>query len=118
MILLMVSVREHSLLDALLHTYLSSEVTQFLSICETHIHKITSGAVLASLFRDLVYLCDGLSIIHCNFYCLLQTLMTDTVAKLMDSYISFHLWTDVFFIDTGNWSRRNSLHKSPLPCFG
>ena len=91
-----------SSLDALLHAYLSNEVTQFLSVCETRIQKITSGAVLASLFRDMVYMCDGLSIIHCNFYCLLQTLMTTTVAKLMDSYISFYLNNGVFFIDTGN----------------
>lgn len=48
------------------------EVTNFVDVFGKHIKKVISGSLLASLFRDVVYLCDGLSILHCNIYFLLH----------------------------------------------
>lgn len=45
-----------------------------------------AGSVLASLFGDLVCLCDGLSLIHCNLLFALQPAMLRAVAALMDRY--------------------------------
>lgn len=41
---------------------------------------------MASLFRDLINLCDSLSFIHCNFYSLLQKEMVNAVCHLMENY--------------------------------
>ena len=47
---------------------------------------VIAGSVLASLFGDLVCLCDGLSLIHCNLLFALQPAMLRAVAALMDRY--------------------------------
>ena len=73
-------------IDIILHNYLSSEITNFITILKSHIHFVISGSILSSLFRDLINLCDSLSLIHCNFYSLLQNEMIQAVSQLMDNY--------------------------------
>lgn len=62
------------------------EVTNFVDVFDKHIKKVISGSLLASLFRDVVYLCDGLSILHCNIYFLLHPVMVSAVEELMQQY--------------------------------
>lgn len=62
------------------------EVTNFVDVFGKHIKKVISGSLLASLFRDVVYLCDGLSILHCNIYFLLHPVMVSAVEELMQEY--------------------------------
>ena len=64
------------------------EVTNFVDVFGKHIKKVISGSLLASLFRDVVYLCDGLSILHCNIYFLLHPVMVSAVEELMQQYWS------------------------------
>lgn len=64
------------------------EVTNFVDTFGKHIKKVISGSVLASLFHDVVYLCDGLSILHCNIYFLLHPVIVSSVEELMRGYWS------------------------------
>lgn len=52
----------------------------------SHLQQIVSGSVLISLNHDLIYLCDSLSILHCNIASLVQPLFLQTVARLADLY--------------------------------
>ena len=72
--------------DPLFHRFLSSETSKFLSTFSSHIDHVISGSVMASLFGDLVCLCDSLALIHCNLLFSLQPAMLRAVSSLMDRY--------------------------------
>lgn len=59
---------------------------KFITVFKTHIRYVVSGSILSSLFRDIVYLCDSLALIHCDFFSLLQKEMIQSVCDLMSNY--------------------------------
>ena len=70
------------------HNYLMQEVTNFVDTFGKHINQVISGSIMASLFRDVVYMCDGLSILHCNIYHLVHPIMVSGVNHMMIGYWS------------------------------
>ena len=85
-VLSMVHKRFQFKLDVFFHSHITSQITDFISVFKKHIHFVVSGSVMASLFRDLINMCDHLSLIHCNFYSMLQKEMIQSVCALMENY--------------------------------
>lgn len=74
--------------DEQLHGYVSSQLEEFRGDASARLGTVTSGAVLAALFRELVTLGDALALAHCGAESMLQEVMASAVATLMDRYIS------------------------------
>ncbi|KAK8798630.1 hypothetical protein WA588_003710 [Blastocystis sp. NMH] len=77
-----------SLNDEQLHRYVTSQLESFRGEASVRLGLVTSGAVLATLFRELVTLGDALALAHCGAETMLQEVMAEAVAALMDKYIS------------------------------
>lgn len=58
----------------------------FINVFKAHIRFVVSGSILSSLFRDMVYLCDSLALMHCDFFSLLQKEMIQSVSDMMNNY--------------------------------
>ena len=74
--------------DEQLHRYVTSQLESFRGEASVRLGLVTSGAVLATLFRELVTLGDALALAHCGAETMLQEVMAEAVAALMDKYIS------------------------------
>ena len=74
--------------DEQLHRYVTSQLESFRGDASVRLGTVTSGAVLAALFRELVTLGDALALAHCGAETMLQEMMAEAVATLMDRYIS------------------------------
>lgn len=75
--------------DEQLHGYVASQLASFCEDASGRLGTVTSGAVLAALFRELVTLGDALALAHCGAETMLQEMMAEAVATLMDRYISW-----------------------------
>ena len=74
--------------DEQLHRYVTSQLESFRGEASVRLGLVTSGAVLATLFRELVTLGDALALAHCGAETMLQEVMAEAVAALMDKHIS------------------------------